>query len=61
MSGGHDYLIIGKSGTGNRFLLKILKTKLQILGKKIVLTRTTGVASLNIGGLNNNSLIVRNS
>lgn len=51
VSAGHNYLILGQSGTGKSFLLKTLKAKLQILGKKVVLTGTTGVASLNIGGI----------
>lgn len=46
VSEGHNYLILGQSGTGKSFLLKTLKARLQTLGKKVVLTGTTGVPVL---------------
>lgn len=48
---GHNMLVLGQSVTGKSFILRQVTEKLKRLGKSVVLTGTTGVASLNIGGV----------
>ena len=48
---GHNVLVLGQSGTGKSCLVKEISTRLSDLGKTVYLTGTTGVASLNIGGV----------
>lgn len=45
---GHNLLILGQSGTGKTFLGK--KIKENLLGRRVTLTATTGIAALNVGG-----------
>lgn len=48
---GHNLLILGQSGTGKSYLITKIREKFKNSGKCIAVTGTTGVASLNIGGV----------
>jgi ATP-dependent DNA helicase PIF1 len=48
---GHNLLILGQSGTGKSYLINEIKDQLKKRGKSVAITGTTGVASLNIGGI----------
>lgn len=46
---GHNVFITGSAGTGKSYLLNLLKEKLQ--NKRFHITATTGIASVNVGGI----------
>lgn len=48
---GHNLLIVGQSGTGKSVTVGELRKKLINTGKKVCVTGTTGVASLNVNGV----------
>ena len=48
---GHNLLLLGQSGTGKSFLVKEMEKSLKTRGKQVFMTGTTGVASLNVGGI----------
>ena len=47
---GHNFAVLGQSGTGKSFIGKKLKEILEKCGKRVALTATTGIAAVNIGG-----------
>ncbi|KAG2389459.1 hypothetical protein C9374_014019 [Naegleria lovaniensis] len=48
---GHSIFITGVAGTGKSFLLEcIIKTLTNVYQKKVVVTASTGIAAVNIGG-----------
>ena len=47
---GHSLLILGQSGTGKSFILKVSVKILFKIGKSVKKTASTGIASLNIDG-----------
>ena len=48
---GHNLLLLGQSGTGKSHLVCTIEQELKKGGKTVTVTGTTGVASLNIGGI----------
>ncbi|CAC5408438.1 PIF1 [Mytilus coruscus] len=48
---GHNLLLLGQSGTGKSHLVCTIEQELKKGGKTVAVTGTTGVASLNIGGI----------
>jgi DNA replication protein DnaC len=48
---GHNCCVLGQPGTGKTHLLRTVAARLSALGKQVVITASTGLASVNIGGI----------